>query len=180
LDRYNHICLRATYNEWMNAKIYNAIMYEVANDVLTSQNNLIEDIIKKLNHLIVVDTLWLQRFAIHPANYTTLASVLSIPAPHDLEQIISSDIHQLSEFRQYLDKMIGEWAHTIARIDLDHQLCYKNTHGIITNHKFFNLIMYFFNYQAFIREKLIILLEQADIVVGETELIVPMPSGIDI
>ncbi len=164
----------------MNAKIYNAILYEVTDDVFENQNDLIDDIIKKLNHLIVVDTLWLQRFTIHPANYTSLASVLSIPTPHDLEQIISSNIQQLSEFRQYLDKMICEWAHAISRIDLDHQLCYKNTHGIITNHKFFNLIMYFFNYQAFIREKLIILLEQADIVVGETELIVPIPSGIDI
>jgi hypothetical protein len=76
--------------------------------------------------------------------------------------------------------MICEWAHAITRIDLDHQLCYKNSQGIITNHKFFSLIMYFFNYQTFIREKILALLLQADIDVGATELIVPMPSGIDI
>jgi len=180
LDRYNHICLRATYNEWMNAKIYNAIMYEFADDIIEGQNDLIDDAIRLLNHLIVVDTLWLKRFAIHPANYTALESVLSLPTPDNLEQIISSDIQELAEFRQYLDKIICEWAHAIARIDLDHQLCYKNTQGIITNHKFFSLIMYFFNYQTFIREKILALLLQAEIDVGATELIVPMPSGIDI
>ncbi len=67
MDRYNHICLRATYNEWMNAKIYNAIMYEFADDIIEGQNDLIDSAIRLLNHLIVMDTLWLKRFAIHPA-----------------------------------------------------------------------------------------------------------------
>ena len=180
MDRYNHICLRATYNEWMNAKIYNAMIYELADEIIVGQNDQFDEVIKMLNHLIVVDTLWLKRFAIHPANYTALESVLSLPTPENLEQIVSTNIQELAEFRQYLDKIICEWAHAISRIDLDHQLCYKTTQGVITNHKFFSLIMYFFNYQTFIREKILALLLQAEIDVGATELVVPMPSGINI
>jgi hypothetical protein len=41
----------------MNAKIYNAIMYEFADDIIEGQNDLIDDAIRLLNHLIVVDTL---------------------------------------------------------------------------------------------------------------------------
>lgn len=164
----------------MNAKIYNSISYEWTNDIVNSQNELIDDVVKMLNHLIIVDTVWLKRFAIHPANYIALTSILSLPSPDNIEQIISSDITELAKFRQYLDKIICEWAHTVTKTDLDHQLCYKTMHGIITNHKFFNLIMYFFNYQTFIREKLLIRLLELDIDIGATELIVPMPRGIDI
>lgn len=128
----------------MNAKIYNAMIYELADGIIAGQNDQIDEVIKMLNHLIVVDTLWLKRFAIHPANYTALTSVLSLPTPENLEQIVSTNIQELAEFRQFLDKIICEWAHAISRIDLDHQLCYKTTQGVITNHKFFSLIMYFF------------------------------------
>ena len=95
---------------------------ELADGIIAGQNDQIDEVIKMLNHLIVVDTLWLKRFAIHPANYTALESVLSLPTPENLEQIVSTNIQELAEFRQYLDKIICEWAHAISRIDLDHQL----------------------------------------------------------
>lgn len=180
MDRFNHICLRATYNEWMNTKIYSVMADECLNGVIDDTDNLIPAVINILNHLMVADILWLKRFAIHPANYSALAPILSLPTPARLDQILFTDILHLAERRQFLDKIICEWAHSIVRLDLDHQLCYKNMKGMITNQKFFSLIMHFFNYQTYHRGQIITLLSQADIEIGATELFVPTPDGIDI
>ena len=60
----------------MNAKIYNAIMYEFADDIIEGQNDLIDSAIRLLNHLIVVDTLW--RFSLY-----VLVNTLIPPDNHD-------------------------------------------------------------------------------------------------
>lgn len=68
-----HLELLAAYNEWMNAKVYEAAarlsLYEIELDRLAY----FKSIWGTLNHIAVADTLWLQRFAAHPANYAALA-----------------------------------------------------------------------------------------------------------
>ncbi len=38
-----------------------------------------------LNHLVVGDTLWLKRYAAHPANYAALEPILNLPVPTSLD-----------------------------------------------------------------------------------------------
>lgn len=180
MDRLNHICLRATYNEWMNGKIYNVLLCEFPFGVSRDNGAPIDSIVAMLNHLIIVDTLWLKRFTLHPANYSALAPIVSSSIPEDLNQIVSDDLATLHHHREMLDSLICELAHSISRIDLDYLLCYKSKRGAIVNGKFFNIIMYFFNYQSHIREKILDLMRQADIDIDATELIVPVPSGIEL
>jgi uncharacterized damage-inducible protein DinB len=163
----------------MNNKIYHVLTDEYPDGVFNSHQESLYSVVKMLNHLIIVDIIWLKRFAIHPANYDALTPILSAPTPKDPDEIITQNILDLAEQRKLIDKVISEWAHSISRTDLDYLLCYKSTQGAITHNKFFTLIMYFFNYQTHIRGKILALLSFANLDVGATELIVIAPSGVE-
>jgi uncharacterized damage-inducible protein DinB len=163
----------------MNSKIYYVLADEYPDGMINSHKKSIDSVVKMLNHLIIIDIIWLKRFAIHPANYSALAPILSAPTPDDPDQIITQNILDLAEQRVLIDKVISEWAHSINRTDLDYLLCYKSAKGAITHNKFFTLIMYFFNYQTYIRGKILDLLSVANLDVGATELIVISPSGVE-
>lgn len=62
----------AEYNAWMNARLYEAVMRLPDEEIKANKNAYFGSILGTLNHLVVGDTLWLKRFATHPANYSAL------------------------------------------------------------------------------------------------------------
>ena len=71
----------ATYNEWMNAKIYNAIMYEFADELLKVRMTRLISAIRMLNHLIVVDTFMAETVCNPSGQLHRTESALSLPTP---------------------------------------------------------------------------------------------------
>lgn len=69
MSRTSHVCLMAAYNEWMNAKVYDAARNLPGEELVANKNAFFGSILGTLNHLVIGDTIWLKRFAIHPANY---------------------------------------------------------------------------------------------------------------
>ncbi len=176
MNRTDHICLMAKYNGWMNAKLHQAAMSLSSEALILDRNAFFGSILGTLNHLAVSDTIWLKRFATHPANYFVLDPVRALPTPTSLDQLLHADIHSLSSCRRSLDQIITEWTAAIADCDLDHVLHYANSKGIVGDRNFFSLVMHFFNHQTHHRGQATALLSQAGVDVGVTDLVALIPN----
>ena len=64
--------LLASYNEWMNAKIYDAAGSLPYSELTADRGAFFGSVLGTLNHLVVGDRIWLRRFSSHPANHAAL------------------------------------------------------------------------------------------------------------
>jgi uncharacterized damage-inducible protein DinB len=167
----DHVCLMASYNEWMNAKLYEAAGQLSSEELLLDRQAFFGSILETLNHIVVADIIWLKRFADHPTKHSELESIRSLSKPQSLDQILFDDFSELSKHRKVLDGVIINWANVLTDDDLNHVLHYTNTKGILGDKKFFNLLMHFFNHQTHHRGQVTTLLSQAGVAVGVTDLL---------
>jgi uncharacterized damage-inducible protein DinB len=168
----------ASYNKWMNANVYAAARTLPDGDLLADRGAFFGSILRALNHLIIADTIWLKRFAGHPAGYAPLRPMLMIPAPDmvaDLDKF--KDLQSIAVRRFWLDTLIDDWAQSISDPDLDFVMNYTNSRGEVADKDFFGLIMHFFNHQTHHRGQITTLLSQSGADVGVTDLLVLVPGG---
>jgi uncharacterized damage-inducible protein DinB len=168
--RRDHVRQMAAYNAWMNNKVYAAAASLPADDVVADRGAFFGSIHATLTHIAVADTIWLQRFAKHPANYAALEPLRGLPIQRDLTAQPFGDLPALTEHRLYLDGVINAFADAITEDDLDHALVYANTRGETFRKPYFFLLMHFFNHQTHHRGQVTTLLTQAGVDVGATDL----------
>lgn len=171
VNRTEHIALMANYNQWMNRKLYDAALTLTDAELARDRQAFFGSILGTLNHLALGDTVWLKRFAQHPAGYAALAPLNAVSAPADLKQLAFADIRELAAHRSWLDQLIVDWSHTVQKIDLDHRLHYSNMRGVSADKDFFSLLVHFFNHQTHHRGQATTLLTQAGLDVGTTDLL---------
>ena len=176
MSRTNHIRLMAMYNEWMNAKLYEAVKNLPMVELVSNRKGPFGSILGILNHLVVGDIIWLKRFAIHPANYCALEPIREFPSPMSLDQLLFTNIHSLTNRRKLLDQIIIEWGRTVSDQDLDHVLNYTNTKGLVAAKCFFSLVMHLFNHQTHHRGQITTLLWQCGVDIGVTDLVALIPD----
>ncbi|WP_127651479.1 DinB family protein [Pseudomonas koreensis] len=176
MNRIGHVCLMATYNEWMNANIYEAAKSLSDEELSVDRKAYFGSILGTLNHLVAGDTIWLKRFAEHPANYSDLEPIRQLPAPKSLNHLAFSNIRDLSAHRVWLDSIIVEWSLSMTEADLDHDLSYASMTGVPSHRSFYGLVMHFFNHQTHHRGQVTTLLSQAGVEIGNTDLVVLIPS----
>ena len=176
MDRTNHICLMAIYNDWMNAKVYEAARSLTDEELSVDRQAFFGSILGTVNHLVAGDTVWLQRFARHPANYLALKPIQQLPVPQSLDQLLFSDIRELSAHRVWLDQVIVAWSRSIKASDLDYSLSYTSMKGAPADRNFYGLVMHFFNHQTHHRGQVTTLLTQSGVDVGDTDLVALVPS----
>ena len=171
MDRSSLLRLMATYNEWMNTKVYNAARELSHEEFISERGAYFGSIRGTLNHLVTADTIWLRRFANHPSASGTLRPVTDLEEPdfHDLSRF--ADFRTLASHRRWLDSIISEWASAIAEGDLDVALRYTDRKGSTIEADFFALAIHFFNHQTHHRGQLTTLLSQAGRDVGVTDLL---------
>lgn len=129
MGRTDHICQMAIYNDWMNAKVYEAARSLTDEELSVDRKAFFGSILGTLNHLVAGDTIWLKRFARHPANHLALEPIRQLPAPKSLDQLLLSNIRELSAHRVWLDQVIVEWSRSITEADLDYTLNYTSMKG---------------------------------------------------
>jgi len=82
VDRIEQMTLLATYNQWMNRKVYDAAARLTDDELRLDRHAFFGSIFGTLNHLTLGDTVWLKRFALHPAGYAALAPLSFLALPH--------------------------------------------------------------------------------------------------
>jgi uncharacterized damage-inducible protein DinB len=178
LNRVSHIGLMASYNQWMNEKVYKAAFQLPVTELVADRGAFFGSILSTLNHIAVADTIWLKRFSSHPANYKILQQ-LSTQNPESLDQMLFSELTLLYSYRKDLDGIIVAWVSTITDADLDYELHYKNMKGIGATKNFYSLLMHFFNHQTHHRGQATTLFSQVGIDVGVTDLLAIIPNQTD-
>ncbi|MBS0336350.1 MAG: DinB family protein [Proteobacteria bacterium] len=168
--------MMAAYNEWMNARLYEAAAKLPAAELAKDRGAFFGSILGTLNHLVVGDTLWLKRFAAHPSNPAALDPVRALAQPTALNQVLFTDLAELRARRDLLDKAIVAWAAGLSDADLAHVLHYANSKGIRSQKRFSSLITHFFNHQTHHRGQATTLLFQAGQDVGVTDLLALIPN----
>jgi len=172
-----HVVLMATYNEWMNAKLYETAGKLPAEALAADRKAFFGSILGTLNHIVVGDTVWLKRFATHPAHYAALEPMRATELPRSLDQILFTDFAALSARRKELDGIIRAWAASVTEEDLGHTLQYANMKGVPARRQFGSLVMHFFNHQTHHRGQATTLLFQAGLDVGVTDLMALIPEA---
>ncbi|NWC92568.1 MULTISPECIES: DinB family protein [unclassified Pseudomonas] len=171
MTRTEHIALMATYNQWMNRKVYEAAGGLSDEELMADRGAFFSSILGTLNHLALGDRAWLKRFAEHPAGFTALAPLSALELPPRLDRLAFANLRELSAHRALLDQLIIEWVHAIREPDLDQPLAYRNMAGTAKNKNFYALLVHFFNHQTHHRGQVTTLLTQAGRDVGDTDLL---------
>ena len=171
-----HFELLATYNQWMNSKVYAAAGQLPVKDLEKDRGAFFGSILGTLNHILVGDTIWLKRFVTHPSCLNSFPEVADLQNPESLEQLLFDDIGILSEQRSWLDRQIVNWTAGLSECDLDFVLSYRNTKGITANKRYSSLMLHFFNHQTHHRGQVSTLLSQARVDIGVTDLLAKIPE----
>nr|WP_067287069.1 DinB family protein [Marinobacterium profundum] len=176
MELKQHLELLASYNAWMNLKVYEAAGRLDSRDLAKESGAFFGSVLGTLNHIVVGDTIWLQRFATHPACGLSLRQVADLPPPLSLDQLQFKDLHALTKHRVWLDEQITQWIAALTESDLEHVLHYRNTKGIAANKRYASLILHFFNHQTHHRGQVSTLLHQAGEDIGVTDLLALIPD----
>lgn len=167
-----HFALMASYNQWMNAKVYDAASKLTAAELTQERGAFFGSIFGTLNHIVVADTIWLKRFATHPSSTArTLAVMIDLPTPERLDQVMFDDLEGLNAHRQWLDIVIINWVAALTDDDLSTTLSYHNTKGVASKRRYSSLIFHFFNHQTHHRGQVSTLFSQAGVDIGVTDLL---------
>lgn len=179
VDRKSLVCLLASYNQWMNASIYGAAQHLSSEDLLADRGAFFGSILKTLNHLVIADTIWLKRFAHHPAGYAALEPMRLVAMPDTADLLRFGNLQSLAAHRNTLDELTIDWARSINEPDLDYVMNYTNLRGDVSDKNFFGLLMHFFNHQTHHRGQVSTLLSQSGVDVGITDLVALVPNRSD-
>jgi len=172
----SHFRMMAEYNEWMNDRVYETAARLTPEEVARDRGAFFGSILGTLNHLVVADTIWLKRFAAHPAHPPALEPLRAMSHPGALNQVLYTELGELRACRKVIDAAIKAWAAAFTQPDLDHVLHYANTKGVKSQRRMSSLVTHFFNHQTHHRGQVTTLLFQAGQDVGATDLLVLIPN----
>ncbi|MBL8269409.1 MAG: DinB family protein [Steroidobacter sp.] len=169
----------ASYNTWMNTKLYQAAGELSASELSENKGAFFGSVLGILNHLVVADRIWLQRFSEHPSRHEALSDVRLLPKPQALNEILFADFKELSEHRRMLDAVIERWVGSLTEADMDQAICYANSKGVRFCRRFPSLVLHFFNHQTHHRGQATTLLSQFGKDVGVTDLLALLPNELE-
>ena len=171
--------LMADYNRWMNDRVYEAAGKLDDATLAADKGAFFGSILGTLNHIAVADSIWLHRFAQHPASFSALGAIGAFPQPTSLTQSLAPDLAALRRYRQQLDALIVQWVAELTAEQLSADLIYANLAGVGTRKHFGLLLQHFFNHQTHHRGQVTTLLFQSGVDVGATDLLAMPPRDPD-
>lgn len=175
----NHFRLMAKYNRRLNQQVY-ACCRNLSHEALHQDRGaFFGSIIATLNHILVGDVIWLQRFRQQSEAYSSLAILDEIDTPHALNHVLYSDFDTLEDTRMRLDGAIIGWLNDeVASDDLERDLHYANTKGVVSERNFAELVSHFFNHQTHHRGQVSTLLSQDGLDIGVTDFLIDIPDSL--
>lgn len=166
-----HYQAMARYNQWMNAKVYEADAGLSDPQRKRDLGAFFGSIHGTLNHLLLADRLWLARLTGDREGFTSRdASGEPIPF-RGLDQILYEEFEDLRRERGRTDDHIDEWVAGFDETALFGTLRYKNSKGTEHAHPMWWAVSHFFNHQTHHRGQLTTLLTQLGEDVGMTDLV---------
>lgn len=168
--------LLAAYNEWMNAKLYDAAAQLPTDELMAERGAFFGSLFGTLNHLVVADTIWLKRIARGFARFEALDRARDWEQPTALDQRLFDDLPAMRQRRAALDEVFKQWAGALVADDLNEVLEYVSMKGVVSRKRLGLVLAHVFNHQTHHRGQATTLLAQAGQDVGVTDLLVLIPN----
>lgn len=173
----DHYRLMAKYNCRLNCQVYDMASRLSKDELNLDRKAFFKSITGTLNHIVVGDILWLNRFRTHSDHYRTLDGLDQFHLPDSLNQVLYPDFSELKSVRDRLDGIIIKWLDDeVSLSDMEIDLVYKNTRGITSRRNFAELLGHFFNHQTHHRGQVSTLLFQEGLDIGVTDFLVDIPD----
>jgi len=177
MNPLSHFILMADYNHRMNTQFSEVIVKLSDEENTEDLGAYFTSIMGTLNHILVGDIIWLSRFSTHSSNYLALKSVLELPKPNGLNDILFHEFSSFKIAREKVDLLLSNWLKNEAKVnDFTKNLEYSNTQGIISIRNFGELLYHLFNHQTHHRGQLSTLLNQKGFDVGVTDFLIEIPE----
>lgn len=170
-----HFRIMASYNAWMNAKVYDAADRLTAEELARDRGAFFGSIIGTLNHIADADLIWLGRLAQH-SPFQGRIDLTDLPRPDSLEFVVSNDIAKLRPIRERIDLLIVSFIDNLAESDIGGLLEYRRANGTQHRKPLTSVLSHLFNHQTHHRGQVTTLLTQAGIDVGVTDLLALIPD----
>ena len=171
------IALLAKYNQWINARRYDACERLDPAELCADKGAFFGSILATLNHIAVADTLWLRRFVQQVASSQILTDIERFPNPTSLRDTVATELGELRSYRHGLDEVIMRWVAELDAEKLAASLRYTNTAGVAHCKCLGDLLLHFFNHQTHHRGQVTTLLFQSGVDVGVTDLVTLIPDS---
>ncbi|PPC76815.1 damage-inducible protein DinB [Pokkaliibacter plantistimulans] len=172
----HHFELMAHYNQWMNDQLYEAAAQLDNYSLMLDRGAFFGSILGTLNHILVGDTLWLQRFARHSQTLESLQPMLDIPTPGSLDAALYDTLEELYGARRMRDNLIIAFSQEAEDSHYLTPLRYRNSKQQLFEKQFGYLVQHFYNHQTHHRGQVTTLLSQVGIDVGITDLLALVPE----
>jgi uncharacterized damage-inducible protein DinB len=166
----------AQYNGWMNRRLYDSCETLSDADRKHERGAFFDSIHRTLNHLVLADQIWLQRF-VQCAQEQGMAvpsltsGVLDLPSGSRLDHQLFDDWQALRRKRLQLDGAVLDWVADMPETYPLFTMHYSNSKGVQRAHPAWQALSHFFNHQTHHRGQVSTLLFQAGIDPGDTDLI---------
>lgn len=175
VDNYRYL---ARYNSWFNQRLYDACEQLTDDERKRDRGAFFGSIHNTLNHLLWGDRLWLARFAAQDGVDAGAFSggVLDMPPAAVHATVLCDDWAELRTQRARLDAAIEAW---LAAMPADlplRSMRYSNTKGVQRDHPMWMALTHLFNHQTHHRGQVTVLLMQAGVDPGMTDLIALPPA----
>ena len=169
--------LMARYNQWMNNNLYTCARHLDPTLLAKDQGAFFGSILGTLNHLLVADVIWMQRFALHPLPFASLDYIRQYTPPVALNQIVHDDLASLRRDRNEVDLCLIAFCAELSDPVLDTDLHYKDTKGNPYSNKLSELLLHLFNHQTHHRGQTTTLFSQSGVDAGVTDLLFLLRQG---
>ncbi len=168
--------LMAQYNQWMNRNVCRAASTLSHAELAEDRGAFFGSILGTLNHMLVGDTIWLQRCASHLDTWRSLGYVRGLETPRALDQMLYEDLDAFCEAREKLDNVIVDFVAELTDEVIESSLEYRNIAGQFKRKQLGLVLLHFFNHQTHHRGQITTLLSQAGVDVGVTDLLAKIPD----
>lgn len=171
MSELNQFILFAEYNQLMNKRLYKAASRLTKEELNMDNKAFFKSILGTLNHIMVGDIIWLNRFAKHPSSTNNLSYVLKFDKPISLTEILFKEFDKLKKEREKIDSIIIDWVSRLFEEDVNECILYTNMAGVSFSKPFASLINHLFLHQVHHRGQATTLLSQYGVNFGETDII---------
>lgn len=144
----NHFSRLAAYNLWANKHLYDSVDLLQSDEFMQDKGLAFRSVCGTLNHLLVVDRIWMRRMT-----GTDDAGI-------KLDDILSADRAVLREMRTHEDHKIVSFIDDMNESDFLRECRYTNMSGQVFCNRYNDIFTHFFNHHTHHRGQIHALLTQ--------------------
>ena len=127
--------LFANYNQNLNQAMIQAMKQLDTDSLLKNQHAFFGSILGTMNHLMVGDLIWLNRFN-QFFNFKSLQILANFPKPTALDTLLFDNLTAYATARTELDNIIIALVEEVTESQLQQPMIYHNTKGQTFNREF--------------------------------------------